>query len=191
MAPKPLNFRLSIPSEFRDTWDSFSNKAKKDGISPAELLRNLIGEHLENYEEESDEESSEEDENFDESAILAELTGTQVSGMPESVEKDEPVAKKVVIKKPASPKKKSFLDRKATITKKKAIPDDDDEISIQETPKFRLLELVRSLDNGEGIAPDSLVSAAEDKGIPNPRLQMNKMIRRGILYVHLDRVHVT
>ena len=66
MAPKPLNFRLSIPSEFRDTWDSFSNKAKKDGISPAELLRNLIGEHLENYEEESDEESSEHDEDFDE-----------------------------------------------------------------------------------------------------------------------------
>ena len=131
------------------------------------------------------------DEDFDESAILAELTGAQKSGGPESVDKDEPVAKKVVIKKPVTPKKKSFLARKATITKKKAIPDDDDEISIQETPKFRLLELVRSLDDGDGIAPDSLVSAAEEKGIPNPRLQMNKMIRRGILYVHLDRVHVT
>ena len=44
---------------------------------------------------------------------------------------------------------------------------------------------------GDGIDPESLVAAAEEANIPNPRLQMNKMIRRGILYVHLDRVHVT
>jgi len=189
--PKQLNFRLSIPSEFRDNWDLFTNKAKEAGISPAELLRNLIGEHIENYDEEAENSSSDYDEDFDESAILAELTGTQKSGEPEAVEKQESTPKKVVIKKPVAPKKKSFLARKATITKKKDISEDDDEINIQETPKFRLLELVRSLDKGEGITPDFLVTAAEEKNIPNPRLQMNKMIRRGILYVHLDRVHVT
>ena len=42
-----------------------------------------------------------------------------------------------------------------------------------------------------GIDPESLVEAADEDNIPNPRLQMNKMIRRGILYVHLDRVYVT
>jgi hypothetical protein len=47
------------------------------------------------------------------------------------------------------------------------------------------------LDLGEGINPDTLISEAENEGIANPRLQMNKMVRRGILYVHLGRVHVT
>ena len=90
-----------------------------------------------------------------------------------------------------APKKKSFLARKATITKKRDEPEDSDSVTIQDTPKFRLLELVRSLDTGEGIDPDTLVTKAEEEGIARPRLQMNKMIRRGILYVHLDRVHIT
>ena len=64
-------------------------------------------------------------------------------------------------------------------------------LTIQNTPKFRLLELVRKLDVEDGINPEKLVIEAEKEGIPRPRLQMNKMIRRGILYVHLDRVHVT
>ena len=64
-------------------------------------------------------------------------------------------------------------------------------MTIQNTPKFRLLELVRKLDVEDGINPEKLVTEAEKEGIPRPRLQMNKMIRRGILYVHLDRVHVT
>ena len=95
-----------------------------------------------------------------------------------------------MVKKPIAPKKKSFLARKATRTKKREEPEDSD-VTIQDTPKFRLLELVRSLDVGEGIDPDTLVTKAEEDGIARPRLQMNKMIRRGILYVHLDRVHIT
>ena len=41
------------------------------------------------------------------------------------------------------------------------------------------------------VDPDKLNSAAEKAGISRPILQVNKMVRRGILYVHLGRVHVT
>ena len=51
--------------------------------------------------------------------------------------------------------------------------------------------MVKDLDIGSGIPPDELMVLAGEEGIPNPRLQMNKMIRRGILYVHLGRIHVT
>ena len=64
-------------------------------------------------------------------------------------------------------------------------------VDITGTPKFRFLELAKSLDKEEGINPDDLIQKAEEIGIPNPRLQMNKMIRRGILYVHQGNVHVT
>ena len=117
------------------------------------------------------------------------MTGTPEESTEEAT--PSPKTKKVVVKKPVAPKKKSFLARKATITKKRDEPEDSDSVTIQDTPKFRLLELVRSLDAGEGIDPYTLVTKAEEEGIARPRLQMNKMIRRGILYVHLDRVHIT
>jgi len=161
---------MSIPSDFRDDWDFFNSRSKIEGMTPAELLRDLIEEYLEEFEEER----AQAEEEMDELAPLR-----------------EKVPRKVKVKKPAKPKKKSFVARKTTITKKRDDSDEDEELTIQDTPKFRLLELVRNLDAGEGIDPDSLVSAAEEEGIVNPRLQMNKMIRRGILYVHLDRVHVT
>ena len=161
---------MSIPSDFRDDWDFFNSRSKIEGMTPAELLRDLIEEYLEEFEEEK----AQAEEEMDELAPLR-----------------EKVPRKVKVKKPAKPKKKSFVARKTTITKKRDDSDEDEELTIQDTPKFRLLELVRNLDAGEGIDPDSLISAAEEEGIVNPRLQMNKMIRRGILYVHLDRVHVT
>ena len=107
----------------------------------------------------------------------------------ELVEESEDKPKKVIVKK-AAPKKKSFLARKAKIIKKKEI-DDDDSPDITQTPKFRLLELVRETAGAEGITPENLVSKAESANIPRPRLQMNKMIRRGILYIHKGKVHVT
>jgi hypothetical protein len=64
-------------------------------------------------------------------------------------------------------------------------------MTIQNTPKFKLLELVRFLDSGDGVDPEELRKAAQEKGIANPRLQLNKMMRRGILYVHLGRIHLT
>ena len=107
----------------------------------------------------------------------------------ELVEESEDKPKKVIVKK-AAPKKKSFLARKAKIVKKKEI-DDDDSPDITQTPKFRLLELVRENAVEEGITPENLVAKAESANIPRPRLQMNKMIRRGILYIHKGKVHVT
>lgn len=107
----------------------------------------------------------------------------------ELVEESEDKPKKVIVKK-AAPKKKSFLARKAKIVKKKEV-DDDDSPDITQTPKFRLLELVREKAGEEGITPENLVAKAESANIPRPRLQMNKMIRRGILYIHKGKVHVT
>ena len=108
----------------------------------------------------------------------------------ELVEESEDKPKRVVVKKTA-PKKKSFLARKAKIIKKKEIDDIDDSPDITQTPKFRLLELVREKAGDEGISPEELVSEADSAKIPRPRLQMNKMIRRGILYIHKGKIHVT
>ena len=52
------------------------------------------------------------------------------------------------------------------------------------TPKFRMLALMRSLDDGEGVDPDMLLSKAKQLGIPRPQLEMQKLVRRGILYLH-------
>ena len=161
---------MSIPPDFRDDWTFFGSRAKIEGVTTAELLRDLIDEYLEEFHEERAQAEKE----LDEVAPLR-----------------DKVPKKVTIKKPVKPKKKSFLARKATITRKRVESDAEEHITIQNTPKFLLLELIRKLDVEEGIDPDSLISAAEEEGIANPRLQMDKMIRRGILYVHLDRVHVT
>ena len=108
----------------------------------------------------------------------------------ELVEDSNDKPKRVIVKKTPA-KKKSFLARKAKIVKKKEVQEDDDSLDIAQTPKFKLLELVRELDNEEGISPEELVTKAEDVKIPRPRLQMNKMIRRGILYIHKGKVHVT
>ena len=107
----------------------------------------------------------------------------------ELVDDSESKPKKVIVRK-AAPKKKSFLARKAKIVKKREV-DDDDSPDITQTPKFKLLELVRELDEDEGISPEELVTKAEASGISRPRLQMNKMIRRGILYIHEGKIHVT
>jgi len=106
----------------------------------------------------------------------------------ELTEDSEVKPKKVIVKK-AQPKKKSFLARKARIVKKKE-PVDDSSPDITQTPKFKLLELIRELDVDEGISPDELVIKAEAAEIPRPRLQMDKMVRRGILYIHKGKIHV-
>ena len=72
----------------------------------------------------------------------------------ELVEESEDKPKKVIVKK-AAPKKKSFLARKAKIVKKKEVDDDDDSPDITQTPKFRLLELVRENAGEEGISPEN------------------------------------
>ena len=160
---------MSIPSDFKADWDFFNSRSKIEGMTPAELLRDLIEEYLEEFEAER---APAEEEMDDLEPIR------------------DKVPKKVKVKKPVKPKKKSFLARKATITKKRDEPEEE-ALTIQDTPKFRLLELARSMDSGMGINPDKLYEVAEKEGISRPRLQVNKMVRRGILYVHLGRVHVT
>ena len=171
VAPKRLNFRMSIPDDFRKDWNLFNSRTKVEGMTPAELLRDLIEEYLEEFQEEAAKAAEELD------AVAGPLR--------------DKAPRKVTIKKKEKPKKKSFLARRATITRKKEELEEEDPISIRDTPKFRLLELVRSLDSDEGIDPDLLVIEAGKERIKNPRLQLNKMIRRGILYVHLGRIHVT
>tara|TARA_B100000959_G_C14807665_1_gene552430 strand:+ start:265 stop:747 length:483 start_codon:yes stop_codon:yes gene_type:complete len=160
---------MSIPPDYKSSWKFFNSRAKIEGMTPAELLRDIIDAYLEDYEAER----LEAEEELDEIAPLR-----------------DKVPKKVKVKKSVKPKRKSFLARKATITKKREEPEPED-ITIQDTPKFRFLELVRSLDDGEGIDPDILATAAGEEGIAHPRLQMNKMIRRGILYIHEGKVQVT
>ena len=160
---------MSIPSDFKADWDFFNSRSKIEGMTPAELLRDLIEEYLEEFEEER----AQAEEEMDDLAPLR-----------------DKVPKKVKVKKPVKPKKKSFLARKATITKKRDEPEEET-LTIKDTPKFRLLALARSMDSGMGINPDKLYEAAEKESISRPRLQVNKMVRRGILYVHLGRVHVT
>ena len=169
VASKRLNFRMSIPSDFRKDWNLFNKRCKIEGMTPANLLQDLIEEYLEEFREEMEKAENE----------LNEVAGPL---------RDEP-PKKVKIRKQ---KKKSFLARKATIkvSEEPEEPEDAD-LNIQDTPKFKFLELARDLDIGSGIPPDELIARAGDEGISNPRLQMNKMIRRGILYVHLGRIHVT
>ena len=187
MAPKDSDFRMSISSEFSGVWKSFKSRADEEGVDPAVLIENFVKEYMEDYVTDNEEETNF-DEDFDESAMLAKLTG---SSSIEEEEKPVPIPKKVKVKKAVKAKKKSFLAKKATVTRKREDPDTEESVTIQNTPKFRLLELVRKLDVEDGINPEKLVIEAEKEGIPRPRLQMNKMIRRGILYVHLDRVHVT
>ena len=139
-------------------------------MTPANLLQDLIEEYLDEFREEMEKAQDE----------LDEVAGPLRDAPP----------KKVKIKKP---KKKSFLARKVNISvsKKAEQVEELDEQDIKDTPKFKFLTLVRDLDIGSGIPPEELLALAGEEGIPNPRLQMNKMIRRGILYVHLDRIHVT
>ena len=108
----------------------------------------------------------------------------------ELVEESDDKPKRVIVKK-APPKKKSFVARKAKIVKKKEPEEDDFSTDITQTPKFKLLELVREIDDEDGISPDELVLKAEAANIARPRLQMNKMIRRGILYIHEGKIHIT
>ena len=117
--PPKLNFRMSIPSDYKSSWNFFNSRAKIEGMTPAELLRDLIDDYLLDYEKERLEAEQE----LDEIAPLR-----------------DKVPRKVKVKKPVKPKKKSFLARRATITRKKEEPEIED-ITIQDTPKFRFLEL--------------------------------------------------
>ena len=52
VAPKRLNFRMSIPSDFRKDWALFNKRCKVEGMTPANLLQDLIEEYLDEFREE-------------------------------------------------------------------------------------------------------------------------------------------
>ena len=162
---------MSIPSDFQDDWDFFNERAKKESLTPSELLIDIIQDYLEGYN--------------------LERIKTRDEILMEEEEIEAPVPKKVKVKKVSPPPRKSFVSKRAKVTVKREVPESNEAVDITGTPKFRFLELAKSLDKDEGINPDDLIQKAEEIGIPNPRLQMNKMIRRGILYVHQGNVHVT
>ncbi len=162
---------MSIPSDFQDDWDFFNERAKKESLTTSELLIDIIQDYLEGYN--------------------LERIKTREEILMEEEEIEEPVPKKVKVKKVSPPPRKSFVSKRAKVTVKREVPESNEAVDITGTPKFRFLELAKSLDKEEGINPDDLIQKAEEIGIPNPRLQMNKMIRRGILYVHQGNVHVT
>ena len=162
---------MSIPSDFQDDWDFFNERAKKESLTPSELLIDIIQDYLEGYN--------------------LERIKTRDEILMEEEEIEAPVPKKVKVKKVSPPPRKSFVSKRAKVTVKRELPESNEAVDITGTPKFRFLELAKSLDKDEGINPDDLIQKAEEIGIPNPRLQMNKMIRRGILYVHQGNVHVT
>ena len=159
---------MSIPADFRKDWDLFNKRCKIEGMTPADLLQDLIEEYLDEFREEMEKAAEE----------LDEVAGPLRDAPP----------KKVTIRKK---KKKSFLAKKAKISIPKVKDESDEDVEIGDTPKFKLLAIAKEMDIGSGVAPDELIDRAGNEEIPNPRLQMNKMIRRGILYVHLGRVHVT
>ena len=159
---------MSIPADFRKDWDLFNKRCKIEGMTPADLLQDLIEEYLDEFREEMEKAAEE----------LDEVSGPLRDAPP----------KKVTIRKK---KKKSFLAKKAKISIPKVKDESDEAVEIGDTPKFKLLAIAKEMDIGSGVPPDELIDRAGNEEIPNPRLQMNKIIRRGILYVHLGRVHVT
>ena len=159
---------MSIPADFRKDWDLFNKRCKVEGMTPADLLQDLIEEYLDEFREEMGKAAEE----------LDEVAGPLRDAPP----------KKVTIRKK---KKNSFLAKKAKISIPKVKDESDEDVEIGDTPKFKLLAIAKEMDIGSGVPPDELIDRAGNEEIPNPRLQMNKMIRRGILYVHLGRVHVT
>ena len=93
MAPKNLNFRMTIPEEFRNKWALFNNRAKVEEVTTAELLKDLIEDYLEEF-------------------------GDEVEA-PDSNVKDANSPKKRIIKKALPAKKKAFVSKKVSITIKR------------------------------------------------------------------------
>ena len=115
MAPKRLSFSMMIPSDFHEDWDLFNRRCKIEGMTPSELLFDLVTDYLDDYREE-----------------LAKAEGEldEVAG-PLRDEEGTKEKKRVKVQKP---KKKSFVAKKAVISK----PSEDEvgeyETDIRATP---------------------------------------------------------
>ena len=148
MAPDRITFRFPIGSQFRVDWDDFRQKAKDAGKTTAQLLQELVMEHLD-------------DEAHGEESDLRAL-----------IESEEPQVRKVRKTRKRAP----VVPFKPKLDVGAMRPED--------TPKFRILTLFRSLNKGDGVDPDDLLAEADRLEIPDPQREMQKLVRRGILYIH-------
>ncbi|OIR10142.1 MAG: hypothetical protein BEU05_02015 [Marine Group III euryarchaeote CG-Bathy2] len=148
MAPDRITFRFPIDSQFRVDWDDFRQKAKDAGKTTAQLLQELVMEHLD-------------DEAHGEESDLRAL-----------IESEEPQVRKV----------RKVRKRAPVVPFKPKL--DVGAMRPKDTPKFRILALFRSLNKGDGVDPDELLTEATRLGIPDPQREMQKLVRRGILYIH-------
>ena len=148
MATDRVTFRFPIGSQFRVDWDDFRQKAKDAGKTTAQLLQELVMEHLD-------------DEAHGEESDLRAL-----------IESEEPQVRKV----------RKMRKRAPVVPFKPEL--DVGAMRPEDTPKFRILTLFRSLNKGDGVDPDYLLAEADRLEIPDPQREMQKLVRRGILYIH-------
>ena len=148
MAPDRITFRFPIDSQFRVDWDDFRQRAKDAGKTTAQLLQELVMEHLD-------------DEAHGEESDLRAL-----------IESEEPQVRKV----------RKMRKRAPAVPFKPKL--DVGAMRPEDTPKFRILTLFRSLNRGDGVDPDELLAEAARLEIPDPQREMQKLVRRGILYIH-------
>ena len=178
MASDRITFRFPIDKQFRADWDDFLRRARDADSTPSQTLQQLVIEYLnqQKHEEEVDDDDEMDrqmvkeylDQQEDEEEADDEATDRQA---PPASEKRKPARKvRKVHRKPPEPVFEPELEEGA--------------LAQANTPKFRMLALMRSLDDGEGVDPDMLLSKAKQLGIPRPRLEMQKLVRRGILYLH-------
>ena len=185
MASDRITFRFPIDKQFRADWDDFLRRARDADSTPSQTLQQLVIEYLnqQKHEEEVDDDDEMDrqmvkeylDQQEDEDEADDEETDRQA---PPASEKRKPARKvRKVHRKPPKPVSESELPVSEPELEEGALAQAN-------TPKFRMLALMRSLDDGEGVDPDMLLSKAEQLGIPRPRLEMQKLVRRGILYLH-------
>ena len=178
VASDRITFRFPIDKQFRADWDDFLRRARDADSTPSQTLQQLVIEYLnqQKHEEEVDDDDEMDrqmvkeylDQQEDEDEADDEETDRQA---PPASEKRKPARKvRKVHRKPPEPVFEPELEEGA--------------LAQANTPKFRMLALMRSLDDGEGVDPDMLLSKAKQLGIPRPRLEMQKLVRRGILYLH-------
>ncbi len=182
MASDRITFRFPIDKQFRADWDDFLRRARDADSTPSQTLQQLVIEYLN---QQKHEEEVDDDDEMDRQMVKEYLNQQEHEEEVDDDDDDEETDRQAP---PASEKRKPA--RKVRKVHRKP-PEPVFEPELEEgalaqanTPKFRMLALMRSLDDGEGVDPDMLLSKAKQLGIPRPRLEMQKLVRRGILYLH-------
>ncbi len=178
MASDRITFRFPIDKQFRADWDDFLRRARDADSTPSQTLQQLVIEYL--NQQKHDEEVDDDDE-MDRQMVKEYLNQQEHEGEVDDDEMDRQAPPASEKRKPARKVRKVHRKPPEPVFE----PDlEGDVLRPGSTPKFRMLALMRSLDDGKGVDPDVLLSEAEQVGIPRPRLEMQKLVRRGIMYLH-------